>query len=82
MVKMFNYLNNSCINKNFKVMFAKLNSSENCVKININAKNQERLSIFNVDGDKSFPKFCMQISEVIFQSKNFQISKASKKFGK
>ena len=82
MVKMFNYLNNSCINKNFKVMFAKLNSSENRVKINKIAKNQESLSIFNVDEDKSFLKFCMQISEVNFKRKNLQFSETSKNLSK
>ena len=81
MVKMFNYLNNSCINKNFKVMFAKLNSSENCVKINKIAKNQESLSTFNVDKDKIFPKFCMQISEINFQRKYLPITDASNKLG-
>ena len=63
-------------------MFAKLNSSENGVKINKVAKNQGNLSIFNVDEEKSFPKFCMQISEVNFKSKCLQISEASKKLGK
>ena len=63
-------------------MCAKLNSSENGVKKNKIAKNQESLSIFNVEEDKSFLKFCKQISEVNFISKNLQIFEASKKLGK
>ena len=63
-------------------MFAKFHSSKNGVKINEVAKNQQSLSIFNVDEDKSFLKFCKQISEVNFKSKNLQISEASKNLGK
>ena len=63
-------------------MCAKFNSSENGVKTNKIAKNQGNLSIFNVDEDKSFPKFCKQISEVNFKSNCLQISEASKKLGK
>ena len=63
-------------------MCAKFNSSENGVKTNKIAKNQKNLSIFNVDEKKSFPKFCIQISEVNFQSKNLQNSEAFKKLGK
>ena len=63
-------------------MFAKFNSSKNGVKINKIAKNQESLSILNDDDDKSFTKFCKQISEVNFQSKFLQISEACKKLGK
>ena len=63
-------------------MFAKFNSSKNGVKINEVAENQQSLSIFNVDEDKIFLKFCKQISEVNFKSKNLQISEASKNLGK
>ena len=63
-------------------MFAKFNLIENGVRIIKVAKNQESLSIFNVDENKSFLKFCKQISEVNFKSKNLQISEASKKLGK
>ena len=63
-------------------MPAKFNSSKNGVKINKIAKNRENLSIFNVDEDKSFPKFCREISSVNFLSKNLQISEDSKKLGK
>ena len=63
-------------------MCAKLNSSENGLKKNKIAKNQESLSIFNVDEEKSFLKFCKQISEVSFKRKNLQIFEASKKLGK
>ena len=63
-------------------MFAKFNSSKNGVKINKIAKNQGNLSIFNVDEEKSFPKFCLQISEVNFKSKSLKISEASKKLSK
>ena len=63
-------------------MFAKFKSSIKGVKINKIAKNQESLSIFNVDEDKSFLKFCMQISEVNFKRKNLQITEASKNLGK
>ena len=63
-------------------MCAKLNSSENGVKKNKIAKNQESMSTFNVEEDKSFLKFCKQISEVNFKSKNLQISEASKNLGK
>ena len=63
-------------------MCAKLNSSENGVKKNKIAKNQESLNIFNVDEDKSFLTFCKQISEVNFQSRNIKISEYSTKLGK
>ena len=63
-------------------MIAKLNSCKIDVKINKVAKNQESLSIFNGDEDKSFLEFCKQISEVNFQSKNKQISEDSTKLGK
>ena len=63
-------------------MFAKFNLSENGVKINKIAKNKGNLNNINVDEEKSFPKFCMQISEVNFKSKNLQISETSKKLGK
>ena len=63
-------------------MFAKFNSRKNGVNISKIAKNQESLSIFNVDKDKSFPKVCKQISEINFQSKSLKISEASKKLGK
>ena len=63
-------------------MCAKLNSSENGVKKNKIAKNQESLSIFYVDENKSFLKFCKQIAEVNFKRKKLQISEASKKLGK
>ena len=60
-------------------MFEKFNSSRNGVKVNKIAKNQESLSILNVDEDKSFPKFCKQISEFNFQIKYSHISETSKK---
>ena len=63
-------------------MFAKFNSSRYGVKLYKTAKNQESLSILNVEEDKSFLKFCKQISEVNFKSKNLQISEASKNLGK
>ena len=63
-------------------MIAKFNLNKNCVKINKIHKNQESLSIFNVDEDKSFLKFCMQISEVNFKRKNLQISETSKNLSK
>ena len=63
-------------------MFANFNSSKNGVKMNKIAKNQEILSVFNVDEDKSFLTFCKQISEVNFQSKNKRISEDSTKLGK
>ena len=63
-------------------MCAKFNSSENGVKKNKIATNQEGLNIFNVDEDKSFLKFCKQISKVNFKRKNLQIFEVSKKLGK
>ena len=63
-------------------MCAKFNSSENGVKKNKIATNQEDLNIFNVDEDKSFLKFCKQISKVNFKRKNLQIFEVSKKLGK
>ena len=63
-------------------MFANFNSSKNGVKMNKIAKNQEILSVFNVDEDKSFLKFCKHISEINFKKKNLQTSEASKKLGK
>ena len=63
-------------------MSAKISSSKSDVNKNKTASIQETFSIFNVDERKSFPKFCKQSSEVVFRSKNSQISDNSIKFGK
>ena len=63
-------------------MSAKISSSKHDVNINKTASIQETISIFNVDERKSFLKFCKQSSEVVFRSKNSQISDGSIKSGK
>lgn len=63
-------------------MSAKFNSSGNDEKNNDIAKIKMNLNTFNVDGQKSFLKFCKQASEVNFQNINLQITNGSSKFGK
>ena len=60
-------------------MFANFNSSKNGVKMNKIAKNQEILSVFNVDEDKSFLKFCKHISENKFKKKIRKLLKPPKR---
>ena len=63
-------------------MFEKIKLTGPRFKKNKIAKNQENLSIFNIDEHKSFPKFCKQNYEVKFKNKNLQISDGFNKFGK
>ena len=63
-------------------MSAKISSSKSYVNKNKSASIQETFRKFNVDKRKSFLKFCKQSSEVVFHSKNSQISDGSIKFGK
>ena len=63
-------------------MSAKSISSENEVKKNKIAKIKENLSIFMLNESKSFLKFCKQISELSFESRNVQFSEGYNKLGK
>ena len=70
------------MNRNFKVMSAKVSLSGNDVKNSGMANIKENLKTFSVDGHKSFVKIWKQISEVNFQNKNLRISNYPNKFGK
>ena len=63
-------------------MSAKISSSGSDVKNSKIAKVDENLKLFSINEHKSFMKFCKQVSEVNFQSKNLQTSDGSNKLGR